>query len=106
MKTRAIFLSLILLFGFVGGALAQGDSPELSIRLTRDFGYGGFDNKIEGRFSKLLTGFALQSIRVQPVFLQNLNGQRMDVARRIRPRGLCLPRTGADLIPLKEVAKD
>jgi len=45
----AIFVAIIFLV--VTPTLAQGELPELRIRLNRNLGYGGFDNKIEGRFS-------------------------------------------------------
>ncbi len=51
MKKRSLFIALLLIALFVSPALAQGDSADLKIRLNRDFGYGGFDNKIQGRFS-------------------------------------------------------
>lgn len=37
-------------------AFAQQAGPELQLRVTRDFGYGGFNNEIEGRFSYRVTG--------------------------------------------------
>jgi hypothetical protein len=41
MRYKIITLSLFLLF----------QAPTLELRLSRDFGYGGFDNDIQGRFS-------------------------------------------------------
>lgn len=37
-------------------ALAQQETPELEIRLNRDFGYGGFGNDIQGAFSIIVSG--------------------------------------------------
>ncbi len=51
MKKRTLLFALMIVVLSVTPVMAQGDSPELKIRLNRDFGYGGFDNKIQGRFS-------------------------------------------------------
>ncbi len=37
-------------------AAAQAGSEALTLRISRDFGYGGFDNQIEGRFSLRVEG--------------------------------------------------
>lgn len=51
MTFRALLISLLMLALLAPTAAAQEESPALAIRLNRDFGYGGFDNKIQGRFS-------------------------------------------------------
>ncbi len=42
-------LAALIIFVVVESTLVQG--PELVLSINRDFGYGGFDNKIEGLFS-------------------------------------------------------
>lgn len=37
-------------------AFAQAETPELEIKLNRDFGYGGFGNDIQGTFSIRVSG--------------------------------------------------
>lgn len=44
-------LLLLLLLALPLPALAQGGTPTLELKLSRDFGYGGFDNRIQGAFS-------------------------------------------------------
>ena len=51
MKKLFPLLLIILILAFPGAALAQGEQDSLTLRLTRDFGYGGFNNDIEGTFS-------------------------------------------------------
>jgi hypothetical protein len=51
MKTALFVVAMMLLAIIVSPALAQGEAPDLKIRLSRDFGYAGFDNSIQGRFS-------------------------------------------------------
>ena len=53
MKKRAYKGPLVAaaLFLFSQSVLAQGEASTLVLRLTRDFGYGGFNNDIEGLFS-------------------------------------------------------
>ncbi|MCW5875317.1 MAG: hypothetical protein KIS85_00415 [Anaerolineales bacterium] len=53
MKIRRIALLLILAAALLapGSALAQSDSETLTLRMSRDFGYSGFDNTIEGLYS-------------------------------------------------------
>lgn len=46
-----ITLALIFLLLLPGTALALQEDPGLTLRLNRDFGYGGLDNSIQGRFS-------------------------------------------------------
>ncbi len=48
-------LGLVLLLGVAAGLVAA-QQPELQLRLTRDWGYGGLDNRIQGRFSLHATG--------------------------------------------------
>ena len=47
-KLVALLIALVLL-ALPTGALALQDALEL--RLSRDWGYGGFNNDIQGRFS-------------------------------------------------------
>jgi len=47
-----LFAAAILTFP----AFAQEDGGGLTLRLTRDFGYGGFSGQIEGTFSMRVTG--------------------------------------------------
>ena len=51
MKKLVPLLMILLLLALPGTALAQGEQDTLTLRLTRDFGYGGFNNDIEGTFS-------------------------------------------------------
>jgi hypothetical protein len=54
-KVNAGFLlSLVLCLLFASSVLAQGDALNLS--LSRDFGYGGFNNDIQGTFSLHASG--------------------------------------------------
>ncbi len=50
---RKIFLNFAVLgiFLFPLSALAQSEEETLSLRLTRDFGYGGMNGQIQGKFS-------------------------------------------------------
>ena len=51
MKQKIILaLLIVMLFVMVGQGMAQENLPELTLRLNRDFGYGGF-GKIQGRFT-------------------------------------------------------
>jgi hypothetical protein len=52
--TFAIFFSVILSLFAVTATLAQSDTLHLS--LSRDWGYGGFANDIQGTFSMIVTG--------------------------------------------------
>lgn len=54
--TSILALTLLLLFAVTATAAAQEEQPELSIRLNRDWGYGGFHNDIQGKFSIIVTG--------------------------------------------------
>lgn len=49
MKLKAVLLASFLVLAVTPFESAEG--TELVLRLNRDFGYGGFDNKIEGLFS-------------------------------------------------------
>lgn len=51
MKKIASLLLLVVLLALPGPAFAQGEQDTLTLRLTRDWGYGGFNNDIQGRFS-------------------------------------------------------
>jgi len=52
-----IFLAVALLaLALTVPALAQDETPELEIKLNRDFGYGGFGNDIQGTFSIKVSG--------------------------------------------------
>ncbi|MFH1634527.1 MAG: hypothetical protein ABIG63_11050, partial [Chloroflexota bacterium] len=47
-----LFMAVILPFS----AFAQEDGAGITLRLTRDWGYGGFNGQIEGTFSMRVTG--------------------------------------------------
>ena|SRR3990170_3112789 len=49
MKLTAMVVAGVLVMALAQTAFAQ--EPELVLSISRDFGYGGFDNKIEGLFS-------------------------------------------------------
>lgn len=53
MKSRVKRLGLVCLIALVsfGAASAASAQSELALSIHRDFGYGGFDNRIEGLFS-------------------------------------------------------
>jgi len=54
MKRYLLILTVILgMLCTAHGAIAQS---ELVLSIHRDFGYGGFDNKIKGLFSLTATG--------------------------------------------------
>jgi hypothetical protein len=55
MKKRFLLLVLCLLL-IPTTALAQEDSEGINLRLTRDWGYGGFNGDIQGTFSMRVTG--------------------------------------------------
>ncbi|MBI5352315.1 MAG: Ig-like domain-containing protein [Chloroflexi bacterium] len=50
----ALFLALTLTLLVVSASFAQADTLHLS--MTRDWGYGGFNNDIQGTFSMIVTG--------------------------------------------------
>lgn len=54
---RKLFSTLLILVLFVGigSVMAQGEEPALTLRLDRNFGYGGF-GKIQGRFTLEVSG--------------------------------------------------
>ena len=58
MKTKFIKIIIIslLLISITSTAAAQAEPPDLTIRLRRDFGYGGFGNDIQGIFSIKVDG--------------------------------------------------
>ena len=55
MKVRAL-LGLAGLMALLMATPASAQAPELVLSLSRDFGYGGFGNQIEGLFSLHATG--------------------------------------------------
>jgi hypothetical protein len=52
---RFAFISLIVLFSLSSAQIAFAQN-ELVLSINRDFGYGGFDNRIEGLFSLSASG--------------------------------------------------
>jgi hypothetical protein len=58
MKTKItpLLFTILLLFALTGSAAAQEDQPTLEINLSRDFGYGGFGNDIQGTFTIKVSG--------------------------------------------------
>lgn len=56
MMKKLLYLFLIFLLLAPTCVFAQQDQSELSIRLRRDFGYGGFGNDIEGLFTIIPSG--------------------------------------------------
>jgi hypothetical protein len=56
MKNKILALFIILVLLFPTPALAQDETPGLTLTLTRDFGYGGFGGDIQGTFSMKATG--------------------------------------------------
>jgi hypothetical protein len=50
----ALFLATLMSFSAVIFALAQ--TEELTLKMSRDWGYGGFNNDIQGLFSMKITG--------------------------------------------------
>jgi hypothetical protein len=54
--TLTLLVVLLLSLALASTALAQDETPELEIRLNRDFGYGGFGNDIQGTFSIRVSG--------------------------------------------------
>lgn len=65
---KALRSASVLLFAFFlllpGTALAQEETETLTISLNRDFGYGGFDGRIQGRFTLHASG-AEELVRVE-----------------------------------------
>lgn len=51
MKGLASIFLLIVLLATPHSARAQGREPQFELRLSRDWGYGGLDNRIQGSFS-------------------------------------------------------
>jgi hypothetical protein len=56
MKYFRVFIALFLLFVLPSTAHAQNGEDELTLTVSRDFGYGGFGGEIQGRFSFRATG--------------------------------------------------
>ncbi|MEX1072005.1 MAG: Ig-like domain-containing protein [Anaerolineales bacterium] len=53
---KTLFIALVFALILATPALAQEETPALTLRLNRDFGYGGFANDIEGLFSLIAEG--------------------------------------------------
>jgi hypothetical protein len=56
MKKIRIALLLSLTFGLLAATAAFAQTPQLTLRMSRDFGYGGFNGDIQGLFSMKVTG--------------------------------------------------
>ena len=54
--TFTLLLALLMILFVSIPVMAQDEQPELQISLTRDFGYGGFGNDIQGTFSIKVSG--------------------------------------------------
>ena len=52
----SIWGALVLALGLAVPVLAQSGEGTLTLKLRRDFGYGGFDGKIQGAFSMRVSG--------------------------------------------------
>lgn len=55
-KPTLLLILALLTFLFVVPVSAQQESPDLEIKLNRDFGYGGFGNEIQGTFTIRVEG--------------------------------------------------
>ncbi len=55
-KIITIFILISLIISFTTEALAQEETPTITLTLTRDFGYGGFSGDIQGTFSMRVSG--------------------------------------------------
>jgi hypothetical protein len=53
---KAIIISFLLALLFISAASAQSEEPELKMRISKDFGYGGFSKDIQGTFSIHVSG--------------------------------------------------
>ena len=56
MKTRRLVLGLALLCSLLITSLAYAQAPSLNLSLSRDWGYGGFNDDIQGTFSFKVSG--------------------------------------------------
>jgi hypothetical protein len=56
MKKIRIALLLSLTFGLLAATVAFAQTPQLTLNMSRDFGYGGFNGDIQGLFSMKVTG--------------------------------------------------
>jgi len=74
MKKSQIALLLVVLMTVLAATAAFAQTAGLTLRLTRDFGYGGFNNDIQGLFSMKVTGPA-DLARVQYYIDKNLLGE-------------------------------
>jgi hypothetical protein len=53
---KTLILLIISMFLLPTPALAQEETPTITLTLTRDFGYGGFSGDIQGTFSMKVSG--------------------------------------------------
>ena len=56
MKKKMLALFIVLALLFPTPALAQNETPSITLSLNRDFGYGGFGGDIQGTFSMKVSG--------------------------------------------------
>ena len=56
MKKYTIAFLLAILIGLVAVGLVSSQSEQLTLRMSRDWGYGGFNGDIQGLFSMRVTG--------------------------------------------------
>ena len=56
MKKIQIALVFAVIVSLFVGVAAFAQTEELSLRMSRDYGYGGFNNDIQGLFSMKVTG--------------------------------------------------
>jgi hypothetical protein len=56
MKKNIIALLIAIYFSLSFAIVAYAQAEELTLRLSRDYGYGGFNNDIQGLFSMKVTG--------------------------------------------------
>ena len=56
MKKIQIAVLIVVLAGLLAVTATFAQTEELTLRLSRDFGYGGFNNDIQGLFSMKVTG--------------------------------------------------
>jgi hypothetical protein len=56
MKKASLVLLIVLVAGLTAGSGASAQGEELTLRLSRDWGYGGLNGDIQGRFSMKVNG--------------------------------------------------
>jgi hypothetical protein len=56
MKRNLIVAMIVILVTLLFAQAVYSQTEELSLRMSRDFGYGGFNNDIQGLFSMKVTG--------------------------------------------------